>query len=39
LRPPDRDDPTPAAITDVAAETMRRRQILGGLINEYKQAA
>jgi hypothetical protein len=37
LRPPDHDAMT--AITDLAAARTRRRRVLGGLINEYEQAA
>jgi putative transposase len=39
LRPPDSDDITMAAITDLATAGMRRRRVLGGLINEYQRAA
>jgi putative transposase len=39
LRPPDSDDITMAAITDLTTAGIRRRRILGGLINEYAQAA
>jgi len=39
LRPPDHDDSTTAAITDLATAGIRRRKVLGGLIHEYKRAA
>jgi putative transposase len=39
LRPPDSDDGTMAAITDLATAGIRRRRVLGGLINEYERAA
>jgi hypothetical protein len=39
LQPPDRDDITMTAITDPTAARIRRRKVLGGLINEYRQAA
>jgi hypothetical protein len=39
LRPPDSDDVTMAEIADLAAARIRRRRVLGGLINEYEQAA
>jgi len=39
LRPPDSDDIAMAAITDLAAARIRRRRVLGGLINEYQRAA
>ena len=39
LRPPDCDDITMAATSDLAAARIQRRRILGGLINEYEQAA
>ena len=39
LRPPDSGDATMAAITDLATVGIRRRRVLGGLINEYKRAA
>lgn len=35
LWPPDNDDITTAAVTDLIMATTRRRKILGGLINEY----
>jgi hypothetical protein len=38
LRPPRRDDLTPATI-DLATAKIRRRRILGGLINQYERAA
>jgi transposase InsO family protein len=39
LRPPDSDDITTAAVTDMATARVRRRRVLGGLINEYREAA
>jgi hypothetical protein len=39
LRPPDCDDITTAATSDLAAARIQRRRVLGGLINEYQQAA
>jgi hypothetical protein len=39
LRPPDSDDITMAAITDLATVRIRRRRVLGGLISEYERAA
>jgi transposase InsO family protein len=39
LRPPDSDDITSAAVTDMATARIRRRRVLGGLINEYRQSA
>jgi len=39
LRPPDGDDITTTAITDVTMAGIRRRKVLGGLINEYGRAA
>jgi putative transposase len=39
LRPPDCDDITTAATSDLAAARIQRRRILGGLINEYERAA
>jgi transposase InsO family protein len=39
LRPPDHDDITTAAITDMTTAGIRRRKVLGGLINEYRQSA
>ena len=39
LRPPDGDDVTMAAITDLATVRIRRRSVLGGLISEYERAA
>ena len=39
LRPPDCDQTAPAAVTDLTAARKTRRKVLGGLINEYEQAA
>jgi putative transposase len=39
LRPPDCDDITTAAITDMSSAKIRPRKVLGGLIHEYEQAA
>ena len=39
LRPPDYDDSIMAEIADLAAARIRRRRVLGGLINEYERAA
>jgi putative transposase len=39
LRPPDCDDITMAAISDLTAARIRRRRVLGGLIKEYERAA
>jgi putative transposase len=41
LRPPDRDDSplATAEITDMTTARIRRRRVLGGLINEYRQSA
>jgi len=39
LRPPDSDDTTTVATTDLAMARIRRRRVLGGLINEYQRAA
>jgi len=39
LRPPRPSEITPAAITDLTTAKIRRRWVLGGLINEYVQAA
>ena len=36
LRPPDCDENAQVAVTDL---TVRRRRILGGLLNEYERAA
>jgi putative transposase len=39
LRPPDRDDITMAAVTDLTTVKIRRRKVLGGLVHEYERAA
>jgi putative transposase len=39
LRPPDSDEITVAAITDLTTAAIGRRRVLGGLINEYQRAA
>ena len=39
LRPPDCDDITTAEMADLTTAGLRRRRILGGLINEYERAA
>ena len=39
LRPPSTDTSTASAITDLTTAKMRRRRILGGLINQYERAA
>jgi len=39
LRPPGSAESAPAAITDLTTAKIRRRSVLGGLINEYEQAA
>jgi putative transposase len=39
LRPPDADDTATAPVTGLAAARIRRREVLGGLIHEYEQAA
>jgi len=39
LRPPDHADGIEAPVTDLAAERIRRRKVLGGLIYEYERAA
>jgi putative transposase len=39
LRPPDRDDITTAAMTDLTTARIRQRRVLGGLINEYRRSA
>jgi putative transposase len=39
LRPPDHADGVAAPVTDLAAERIRRRKVLGGLIYEYERAA
>ena len=39
LRPPDHDAVAVTAVSDLAAARIRRRRVLGGLINEYQRAA
>ncbi len=39
LRPPGAAEIAPAVITDLATPKIRRRRVLGGLINEYEQVA
>jgi putative transposase len=39
LRPPGAPENTPAVIADLATPEIRRRRVLGGLINEYERAA
>jgi putative transposase len=39
LRAPDSDDTTATAIADLTTAGIRRRKVLGGLINECQQAA
>jgi putative transposase len=39
LRPPDRGDTTTATITGLATARIRRRRVLGGLVNEYQRVA
>lgn len=39
LRPPDHADGIAAPVTDLAAERIRPRKVLGGLIYEYERAA
>ena len=39
LRPPDCDDSITAPVADLATARIRRHEVLGGLIHEYKQAA
>ncbi len=39
LQPPDSDDSTMTAATDLATARIRRRNVLGGLISEYQRAA
>jgi len=38
LRPPDSDEVTMTAISDLAVARIRRRRVLGGVINEYQRA-
>lgn len=39
LRPPDAGDTATAPVTDLATARIRRRNILGSLISEYRRAA
>jgi putative transposase len=39
LRPPGAAEGTPAAVTAITTAKIRRHKVLGGLINEYEQAA
>jgi hypothetical protein len=39
LRPPGADEIAPPVGVDLAAPEIRRRRVLGGLINEYERAA
>ncbi len=39
LRPPDCDDITTTAITDLTSARIRRRKVLGGITNKYEPAA
>jgi hypothetical protein len=39
LRPPDCDQDVPAVSTSPVVADIRRRRVLGGLINEYERAA
>ena len=39
LRPPGAAEAPPAAITDLTTARIRRRRVLGGLINQYERAA
>jgi putative transposase len=39
LRPPGADETAPAFIADLAAPKIRRRRVIGELINEYERAA
>jgi hypothetical protein len=38
-QPPDCDDITTAAVSDLTTAKIRRRKVLGGLIHEYERAA
>lgn len=39
LRPPDCDETAPAEVTDLTTAGIRRRTVLGGVINEHERAA
>jgi putative transposase len=39
LRPPDGGQSITVAVTDLATARMRRHEVLGGLIDEYKRVA
>jgi putative transposase len=39
LRPPDSDEVTMTASSDLAVARIRRRRVLGGVINEYQRVA
>jgi hypothetical protein len=39
LRPPDSQDVTTAVVSDMRTAEIRRRKVLGGLINEYQRTA